>query len=69
MGSMVAQRFAVDHHERVAGLVLMGAFRTIHGHAGVQEFWDTAVSTLTDPIDPAFVREFQVRHHRAPGPA
>ena len=60
MGSMVAQRFAIDHPGRVAGLVLMGAFRTIHGHPGLQEFWDTAVSRLTDPIDPAFVRDFQV---------
>ena len=34
MGSMVAQRFAADHPERVAGLVLMGAFQTIHGNAG-----------------------------------
>ena len=38
----------------------MGAFRTIHAHPGLQEFWDTAVSRLTDPIDPAFVRDFQV---------
>jgi pimeloyl-ACP methyl ester carboxylesterase len=59
MGSMVAQRFATLHTHRVAGLVLMGAFRTIHAHAGVQEFWDTALSTLTDPVNPRFVREFQ----------
>lgn len=60
MGSMVAQRFAVDHPERVAGLVLLGAFRTLHRSPVVQEFWDSAVSTLEDPVDPAFVREFQV---------
>src|SRR5262245_2005135 len=59
LGSMVAQRLAVDHQERVAGLVLLAGFRTLHRHAGVQLFWDTAVSTLTDPIDPAFVKAFQ----------
>ncbi len=37
----------------------MGAFTTIHGHQGVQEFWDSALSTLSDPIDPGFAREFQ----------
>jgi pimeloyl-ACP methyl ester carboxylesterase len=60
MGSMVAQRFVVDHPERAAGLVLMGAFRTIAGNVQVQDFWDTALATLTDPIDPALAREFQL---------
>jgi non-heme chloroperoxidase len=59
MGAMVAQRFVIDHPTRVAGLVLMGSFATLHGHAGVQEFWRTAVSKLTDPIDRAFVTDFQ----------
>jgi pimeloyl-ACP methyl ester carboxylesterase len=60
MGSMVAQRFAADHPERVAGLVLLGAFRTLHRSIVIQEFWDSALSTLEDPVDPAFVREFQL---------
>jgi len=60
MGSMVAQRFAVDHPERVAGLVLLGAFRTLHRSPVIQEFWDSTVSTLEDPVDPALAREFQV---------
>jgi non-heme chloroperoxidase len=60
MGAMVAQRFAADHPARVAGLVLMGAFRTIHQHSGIQTFWDTALSTLADPLDADFVREFQL---------
>ena len=60
MGSMVAQRFAVDHPGRVAGLVLMGAFKTLHRHAGIQEMWDSTLSTMGEPIDPAFVRDFQV---------
>jgi pimeloyl-ACP methyl ester carboxylesterase len=60
MGSMVAQRFAADHPERVAGLVLLGAPRTLHRSTVIQEFWDSALSTLEDPVDPALVREFQV---------
>ena len=44
MGSMVAQRFAIDHPGRVAGLVLMGSFQTLHRHAVIQEFWDTELS-------------------------
>ena len=60
MGSMVAQRFAVDYPERVAGLVLFGAFRTMHRSVVMQEFWDSTLATLEDPIDPAVARDFQV---------
>lgn len=57
-GSYTAQRFAIDHPDRTLGLVLIGAFRTFRGNPGIQELWDV-VSELTDPVDPAFVREFQ----------
>jgi pimeloyl-ACP methyl ester carboxylesterase len=60
MGAIVAQRFAVDHPERLAGLVLLGAFRTLHRSSVIQEFWDARIATLADPVDPAFAREFQV---------
>lgn len=59
MGSYVAQRFAMDHPRRTLGLVLAGSFATIRGNAGVEELWDAVVSKLADPVDPAFVREFQ----------
>ena len=59
MGSYVAQRFAMDHPRRVLGLVLMGSFPTMRGNTGVQEMWDSTVSTLTDPVDRGFIREFQ----------
>jgi non-heme chloroperoxidase len=59
MGSMVAQRFAIDHPERVLRLVLVGTFRTMRGHDGLQELWDEVLAGLTDPVDPGFVREFQ----------
>jgi pimeloyl-ACP methyl ester carboxylesterase len=60
MGSYVAQRFAIDHPDRVLGLVLMGSFPTIRGNAAVQELWDTSVAALTDPVDRALALDFQV---------
>jgi pimeloyl-ACP methyl ester carboxylesterase len=59
MGSSVAQRFALDHPERTAGLVLIASFLTLRGNATVQEFWDSTISTLTDPIESVIAREFQ----------
>jgi non-heme chloroperoxidase len=68
MGSLVAQRFAASHPDRVAGLVLMGAFRTICNDPGIQEFWDSTLSTLTDPVDAALARDFQVSTLARPVP-
>ena len=60
MGSSVAQRLAVDHPSRVAGLVLVGAFATFEKNAEMQAFYDGRITTLSDPIDAAFARDFQV---------
>lgn len=57
-GSYAAQWFAVDHPERTLGIVLIGAFRSFDNNPGVLELRDV-VADLTDPVDPAFVREFQ----------
>jgi non-heme chloroperoxidase len=59
MGSYVAQSFAIQHPDRTLGLVLMGSFPTLRGNPAVKEFWDSAVSTLADPVDAAFVLDFQ----------
>lgn len=59
MGTLVAQRFAVDHPDRVAGLVLVGAFDTLFGDPGVTELFESSIVPLADPIDPAFAREWQ----------
>jgi non-heme chloroperoxidase len=59
MGSYIAQRFALDYPDRTLGLVLMGSCTTVRGNPVAVELWDSVVSTLTDPIDPSFVREFQ----------
>src|SRR5262245_51592152 len=59
MGASVAQRFAIDFPDRTIGLILVGSFYTLHGHPTVHEFWDSTVSQLEDPIDPAIARAFQ----------
>jgi len=59
MGSLVAERFALDHADRMLGLVLIGAFRTLHGNLALEELWRDAIADLTDPVHPAFVRAFQ----------
>jgi pimeloyl-ACP methyl ester carboxylesterase len=59
MGSVVAQRFALDHPERVAALVLMGAFSSLHRDPLVAEFVATQIAPLRDPIDPGFARSWQ----------
>jgi pimeloyl-ACP methyl ester carboxylesterase len=68
MGASVAQRFAVDHRDRVRALVLIGAFFPKPANPQIREFWDSSVSKLTDPIDPGFVREFQTSTIAQPVP-
>jgi non-heme chloroperoxidase len=54
MGSTNALRFAIDYPERTSG-----SFASYRDNPAVVEFWTSAVSQLTDPIDPGFVRDFQ----------
>jgi pimeloyl-ACP methyl ester carboxylesterase len=58
MGASVAQRFAIDFPERTLALVIVGAFAGFSANPAIIEFAE-AVSALSDPIDPDFVREFQ----------
>ncbi len=69
MGGLIAQRFAIDFPARTRGLVLMGTFPTIVGHPGVDDLWEGGLSTLTDPVDPAFARAFQESTVATPIPA
>jgi non-heme chloroperoxidase len=57
MGSFVAQRMAVLAPERVSGLVLIGSSATPRCDAvrGMM----SAIAPLADPVDPAFVQDFQ----------
>lgn len=59
MGSIIAERIAVDHPQRVDGLVLVGAFAGACDPALIQQMWDEGVGQMTDPVDAAFAREFQ----------
>jgi non-heme chloroperoxidase len=59
MGATHAQRFAIDHPDRVRGLVLAASFPSYRDNAVVVDLWETGVSRLDDPIDPDFVRDFQ----------
>jgi pimeloyl-ACP methyl ester carboxylesterase len=55
---LVARRVALDHPDRVAGLVLEASPTTLRGDAGLQAFVDSAVAELADPIAPGFARTF-----------
>lgn len=59
MGGSVAMRFALDHPERVLGLVLMSSFPAPSSNPAVLELWESSISMMTDPVDPQFVLDFQ----------
>ena len=59
MGGSVAQRFAIDHPERLLGLVLVGSRAAWHDQPDVAELCDYVASTLRDPVDRQFALEFQ----------
>ena len=60
MGAAVAQCFALDFPGRTRGLVLVSSFFGFKDHAVVGDFWKSVVSTLSDPVDPLIVRDFQM---------
>jgi pimeloyl-ACP methyl ester carboxylesterase len=69
MGSSVAQRFAIDYVDRTLGLVLVGARSRWDDHPGVRELGEYVCSSMTDPVDPAFVADFQRSTLAQPVPA
>ena len=66
MGSYVAQRVALNHPELVSSLVLVGSMTTPVND--VTKELDTMFRTVTDPVNPDFVTEFQTStiHHPVP---
>jgi non-heme chloroperoxidase len=56
----VVRRVAIDQPERVAGLVLEASPTTLHGDARLEEFVETVVLDLADPISADFARSFIV---------
>jgi pimeloyl-ACP methyl ester carboxylesterase len=69
MGTAVALRLAVDHPERVEAMALMGTFFSFRANAVVRDLWDSAVCHITDPVSPAFARDFQNGTLARPVPA
>ena len=59
MGGYVAQRFAIDYPQRTRGLVLAATRSTWYDHPDVRALAE-AVAGFEDPVDPVFVREFQL---------
>ena len=53
---MTARRVALDHPDRVAGLVLEASPTTLVGDAALEGFVTSVVAGLDDPIDPDFAR-------------
>jgi non-heme chloroperoxidase len=64
-GTYTAQQLAIDHPGRVRGLVLIGAVWSGSDHAVLNEL--NAID-YSDPVDPIFVREFQLSTLRRPVP-
>ncbi len=58
MGSVIAQRVAIDHPDRVKKLVLIGSTADPSSNFVLLDFL-SYVYTLQDPMDPAFVLDFQ----------
>jgi pimeloyl-ACP methyl ester carboxylesterase len=54
----VTRRVAIDHPERVAGLVLEASPTTLRGNADLTGFVESVVASLRDPIDATFARSF-----------
>lgn len=58
MGAAVALFAAAQRPERVAGLVLLGAFASFGDNPAMAEL-AAEVQTLSDPVDPEFIQAFQ----------
>ena len=65
MGSLIAQSFAALNPGRVEKLILVGSAATASWNGALSEFAQS-VETLRDPLDPAFVREFQTPSNPVP---
>jgi pimeloyl-ACP methyl ester carboxylesterase len=67
MSSLVARVFAHRHPKRVLGLVLLGAFASLHANPDVAGL-SASVEALGDVIPEEFAREFQFSTLAAPVP-
>jgi len=58
MGAAVAMKFALNYPNLTTGLILAGSGLPKRGDQAVQDFWESTVSRLEEPVDPNFVRNF-----------
>ena len=58
MGAIVAQQFALEYPHLTKAMVLIGAFASFADKPAMVEF-SAAINQLTDPVDSAFIYEFQ----------
>ncbi|QNT76833.1 alpha/beta fold hydrolase [Dehalogenimonas etheniformans] len=58
-GGIIARRFATEHPNRTAGLILAGSPLTLC-KPSVLQLWNSTISKLEDPIDPDFARGFMM---------
>jgi pimeloyl-ACP methyl ester carboxylesterase len=66
MGGLIAQRIAIDSPERVDRLVIIGAAASARNDVIIE--LNEIVQRLEDPIDPAFIRDFQLGTTAVPLP-
>ena len=57
-GGIVARHIAIEHPDRVLGIIFLGSPSTLRKNKRVRQVWEDTISQLTDPIDPVFVRDF-----------
>lgn len=69
MGSVHALRFALDHPQRVAGLLLAGTKPWFGSGPDLQAFHREQIVPLADPVPEAFARAFQESTLARPIPA
>jgi pimeloyl-ACP methyl ester carboxylesterase len=67
MGAWVAEQIAIEHPERVDGVVLVGAIGSTSTNPAVEEIRGI-VAAMEDPVDPDFVHEFQLSTTERPLP-
>jgi non-heme chloroperoxidase len=67
-GGFAARRFAIDHPDRTLGLALLGSPFSLGDKPAVRGMFDSTIATLTDPVDPTFVREFALSTLAQPVP-
>lgn len=68
LGGGAALRLALARPDRLGGLVLMATQPDWRDHPDAAALWDDVIATLTDPVDPGFLRAYIARQTVRPLP-